>query len=72
MIEEFDRKYTEAKALTGEARDKAFQGLWEYANDKYLYLTLFGLNWVHGAAPKLQWTPRIDGLVLYTEMSLTP
>jgi peptide/nickel transport system substrate-binding protein len=69
---EFDRRYTEAKALQGEARDKAFQGLWEYEYDKYLYLPLFGENWVHGAAPRLQWTPRIDGLVLYTDMSLTP
>ena len=29
-------------------------------------------DWVHGAGPKLQWNPRIDGLVLFTEMSLNP
>jgi hypothetical protein len=34
--------------------------LWEYAYDKYWYVPLFGLNWVHGASAKLQWTPRID------------
>jgi peptide/nickel transport system substrate-binding protein len=69
---EFDRRYTEAKALTGEARDKAFQGVWEYASDKLWYLPMFGLNWVHGAGEKLQWMSRIDGLVLFTEMSLKP
>jgi peptide/nickel transport system substrate-binding protein len=69
---EFDRRYTEAKALQGEARDKAFQGLWAYEYDKYLYLPLVGLNWAHGASTRLQWTPRIDGLELFTEMSLNP
>ena len=58
---EFDRRYTEAKVLTGDARDKAFQGLWEYAYDKYWYVPLFGLNWAHGASARLQWTPRVDG-----------
>jgi peptide/nickel transport system substrate-binding protein len=51
---EFDRRYGEAKDLTGEARDKAFQGLWEYTSDKLWYLPMFGLNWVHGAGAKLQ------------------
>ena len=69
---EFDRRYAEAKVLTGDARDKAFQGLWEYAYDKYWYMPLFGLNWAHGATAKLQWTPRIDGMVLFSEMSLNP
>ena len=33
-------------------------------------MPLFGLNWVHGAAAKLAWNPRIDGMVLFSEMSL--
>jgi peptide/nickel transport system substrate-binding protein len=69
---EYDRRYAEAKVLTGEARHKAFQGLWEFAYDKYWYLPVFGLNWAHGTSAKLQWTPRVDGEVLYTEMTLTP
>jgi peptide/nickel transport system substrate-binding protein len=69
---EYDRRYAEAKVLTGEARDKAFQGLWEYAYDKYWYVPLFGLNWAHGAVARLQWTPRIDGIVSFSEMSLNP
>jgi peptide/nickel transport system substrate-binding protein len=68
---EFDRMYKEAKALEGEPRDKAFQALWAYAYDKLWYMPLFGLNWVHGAANNLEWTPRIDGQVLFSEMNLT-
>ena len=67
---EFDRRYTEVRGLTGEARDKAFQDLWAYAADKLWYLPMFGLNWVHAAGPKMQWNPRLDGLVLFSEMSL--
>jgi peptide/nickel transport system substrate-binding protein len=69
---EFDRRYAEARVLSGDARDQAFQSLWAYAYDKYWYVPLFGLNWAHGASAKLQWTPRIDELVLFSEMSLTP
>jgi peptide/nickel transport system substrate-binding protein len=68
--QEYDRRYKEANALSGEERDKAFQALWEYTYDKLLYMPLFGLDWVHGASAKLKWTPRIDGLVLFTEMDL--
>jgi hypothetical protein len=57
--------------LTGDARDKAFQALWEYAYDKYWYVPLFGLNWAHGASKRLQWEPRVDGQVVFTELSLT-
>jgi peptide/nickel transport system substrate-binding protein len=69
---EFDRRYDEARVLMGDARDKAFRDLWEYTYDKYWYMPLFGLNWIHGASPSLQWTPRDDGLVLFTEMALNP
>jgi peptide/nickel transport system substrate-binding protein len=69
---EWDRRYTEAKAFTGEARDKAFQALWAYAYDEYWYLPLFALSRVHGASTRLQWTPRLDGQVLFVEMALKP
>ena len=68
--EEWDRRYTEAKHLTGDAREKAFQALWEYAYDKYWYVPLFGLNWAHGASNGLVWEPRVDGQVVFTEISL--
>ena len=68
--QDFDKKYREANALSGSERDKAFQALWEYAYDKYWYMPLFGLDWVHGSSAKLKWNPRLDGLVLFTEMDL--
>ncbi|HZO28453.1 MAG TPA: ABC transporter substrate-binding protein [Chloroflexota bacterium] len=68
--EEVVKLYNEAAPLTGDARDKAFQKVWEYGYDKIWYMPLFGLNWVHGASAKLKWEPRVDGLVLFNEMNL--
>jgi peptide/nickel transport system substrate-binding protein len=68
--DEVMKLYNAAAPLTGDARDKAFQKIWEYGYDKIWYMPLFGLNWVHGASAKLKWEPRVDGLVLFSEMSL--
>jgi peptide/nickel transport system substrate-binding protein len=68
--EEWNRRYIEAKPLEGDARDKALQGLWEYAYDKYWYFPLVALSRLHGASARLQWTPRGDGQILFAEMSL--
>ena len=68
--EELMKLYNAAAPLTGEARDQAFQKVWEYGYDKIWYMPLFGLNWVHGASAKLKWEPRIDGMVLFSEMTL--
>jgi peptide/nickel transport system substrate-binding protein len=67
---EWDRRYIEAKGFSGEPRDKAFQALWAYAYDEYWYVPLFALSRVHGATARLQWTPRLDGQVLFAEMAL--
>jgi peptide/nickel transport system substrate-binding protein len=68
--QEWQKRYDAAKGLIGAPRDQAFQGLWEYAADQYWYLPLFALNRVYGASTRLQWTPRLDGRVLFVEMSL--
>ena len=68
--DEITKLYSAAAPLTGDARDQAFQKVWEYGYDKIWYMPLFGLNWVHGASAKLAWTPRIDGMVLFSEMNL--
>ena len=70
--QEWDRRYAEARQLTGDARDKAFQDLWAFAYDKYYYVPLFALNWVHGASARLVWEPQVDGLLVFTSMSLKP
>ena len=67
--DEITKMYAAAAPLTGEARDAAFQKIWAYGYDKIWYMPLFGLNWVHGAS-KLAWNPRMDGLVLFSEMNL--
>jgi peptide/nickel transport system substrate-binding protein len=66
----FTQKYVAASQLTDDARDKAFRDVWAYAYDKYWYLPLVGIDYVHGASAKLKWKPRNDGLVLFTEMAL--
>jgi peptide/nickel transport system substrate-binding protein len=68
----FTQKYTAASQLTDDARDKAFREVWAYAYDKYWYLPLVGIDYIHGAATNLKWKPRSDGLVLFAEMSLSP
>jgi peptide/nickel transport system substrate-binding protein len=68
--EELMKLYHAAVPLTGEARDQAFQKVWEYGYQQIWYMPMFGLNWVHGASAKLTWTPRIDGMVLFSEMNL--
>jgi peptide/nickel transport system substrate-binding protein len=70
--EQFNRQLIAAGHLLDDARDKAFRDLWTYAYDKYWYIPLVGIDYVHGGSAKLKWTPRTDGLVLYTEMSLDP
>ena len=68
----FTQKYVAASNLTDDARDKAFPEVWAYAYDKYWYLPLVGIDYVHGASAKLKWKPRSDGLMLFTEMTLAP
>ena len=69
--EEFDKQYVQAQSLMDDQRDKALQALWAYAYDKYWFLPLFGMDYVHGASPQVQWTPHSDGITLFAEMSLT-
>ena len=54
-----------------EERDKAFQELWSIAYDRVAFAPLFGLDYVHGIDPKLKWTPRDDGFMLFSEMELS-
>jgi peptide/nickel transport system substrate-binding protein len=65
-----DQMLKEAGGQTGEERDKTYQAAWAYAYDQYWFIPLFGLDYVHGASPKLKWTPHADGITLFTEMTL--
>jgi peptide/nickel transport system substrate-binding protein len=55
--QEWTAKFNTAQALSGEARSKAFQELWQIAYDQNVFIPLFGLNFVHGISPKLHWDP---------------
>lgn len=65
-----DQMLKDAGAQTGAERDKTYQAAWAYAYDRYWFIPLFGLDYVHGASPKLKWTPHSDGITLFTEMTL--
>jgi peptide/nickel transport system substrate-binding protein len=69
--QEFTQKWKAALGLIGEERDKAFQELWSIAYDRVAFAPLFGLDYVHGIDPRLKWTPRDDGFMLFSEMELS-
>ena len=67
----FTDKLTTTLGLTGDARIKGFQELWQTVHDQNLFISLFGLNFVHGLTPKLHWNkPRQDLLRLFNEWTL--
>jgi len=51
-------KFNIAQGLSGAARSKAFQELWQTAHDQNVFIPLFGLNFIHGISPKLHWGNR--------------
>ena len=55
--EEWTAKFNNALGLSGEARSKGFQELWQIAYDQNMHIPLFGLNFVHGISPKFHWDP---------------
>ena len=55
--QEWTAKFNTAQGLTGDARSKAFQELWQIAYEQNVFIPLFGLNFVHGISPKLHWDP---------------
>ena len=65
-----DQMLKDAGAQSGEERDKTYQAAWAYAYDQYWFIPLFGLDYVHGASPRLKWTPHPDQVTLFTDMTL--
>jgi len=70
--EEWTAKFNSALGLTGDARSKAFQELWQIAYDQNVMIPLFGLNYVHGFSPKFHWDPakRYDIVRDFTQWTL--
>jgi peptide/nickel transport system substrate-binding protein len=61
--QEWTAKFTNVLGLSGDARVKGFQELWQVAYDQNVFIPLFGLNFVHGMSPKLHWGPVRQDLI---------
>jgi peptide/nickel transport system substrate-binding protein len=70
--EEWTAKFNNVLGLSGEARSKGFQELWQIAYDQNVFIPLFGLNFVHGISPKFHWDPakRYDLVRDFTQWTL--
>ena len=55
--QEWTAKFNNVLGLSGEARSKGFQELWQIAYDQNVLIPLFGLNFIHGTSPKFHWDP---------------
>jgi peptide/nickel transport system substrate-binding protein len=69
---EWTDKFNNVLGLSGEARSKGFQELWQVAYDQNVFIPLFGLNFIHGLSPKLHWDPakRYDLIRDFTQWRL--
>jgi peptide/nickel transport system substrate-binding protein len=69
---EWTAKFNNVLGLTGDARSKGFQELWQIAYDQNVFVPLFGLNFIHGISPKLHWDPakRYDLIRDFTQWRL--
>jgi len=67
---EFQAKIEKAAALGGSARVAAYQALWREIYDNYWVVPTFGIDFIHGLARGVQWTPRDDGFVYFNTVTL--
>jgi peptide/nickel transport system substrate-binding protein len=56
-------KFTQVLGMSGDARAKGFQELWQVAYDQNVFIPLYGLNFIHGISPKLHWGPPRQDLI---------
>jgi len=70
--QEWTAKFNNVLGLSGDARAKGFQELWQVAYDQNVFIPLYGLNFIHGLSPKLHWgtTRRADLYRDFTEWRL--
>jgi peptide/nickel transport system substrate-binding protein len=70
--QEWSAKLDNVMGLSGDARSKGFQELWQVAYDQNVWIPLFGMNFVHGTSPKFHWDPikRYDLVREFTQWTL--
>jgi len=61
--EAFQAKMNEVAAMSGEARVKGYQKLWKEIHDNYWVIPIFGIDYIHGLAERVDWQPRTDGFI---------
>jgi peptide/nickel transport system substrate-binding protein len=70
--QEWTAKFNNVLGLSGEARSKGFQELWQVVHDLNTHIPLFGPNYIHGISPKFHWDPakRYDIVRDFTQWTL--
>lgn len=66
----FQQEMEKAAILSGEERVAAYRKLWADAYEKYWVVPIFGIDYIHGLSDRVDWTPRDDGFVYFSTMSL--
>ena len=67
---EIDKAFEAALPLTGDARSKAFQAIAARFYESYAIIPVIHMDLLHATSKRLQWQPRIDGFLVFKEMSL--
>jgi peptide/nickel transport system substrate-binding protein len=65
-----DEMHKKALPLAGAERDKAYQELAQYVYDRYYTIPIGRPNFYYGVSSKIDWTPRLDGFILFKDMKL--
>jgi len=60
-----------ARPLSGDARSKAFREAWAYAYDQYAWIPVNIPEIIFGLGKNVDWTPRLDGIVYFSQMGFT-
>ncbi len=68
--QEFQAKLEKTAAMSGDARAAAYQALWQEIYDNYWVIPNFGIDYIHGLARGVQWTPRDDGFLYFNTVTV--
>ncbi len=66
-----EEKSKKASAAVGDERAKLYRDIWKDVYDESALITLFRLKPVYGLSKRLNWSARMDDMVMVQEMSLS-
>ena len=67
---EIDKAFDAALPLAGDARSQAFQAIAKRFYESYAIIPVIHMDLLHATSKRLKWEPRIDGFLMFKEMSL--